>query len=67
MNSIVNKDLGEALTPPDMSGVKQEKEGTGGTISIGNFSISPMATSRTEESLKEGLLKESKDSGLNPS
>jgi len=64
MNSMIKKDLGETPTPPDMSAVKQANESASGGISIGSFSITPMAAAKTEESLKEGLLKENKDSGL---
>jgi len=64
MNSIVNKDLGESPTLPDMSAVKQNNESAGGTISIGKFSITPMAADKAGKSLKEGLSEEDKDSGL---
>jgi len=67
MNSIVNKNLGETPTPPDMSNVKQGNGSIEETMSIGSFSIAPMIVPEKGKTLKDGLLEESKDSGLNPS
>jgi len=58
------KDLGETPIAPDMSNVKNPLQQTsGGTISIGNFSINQNGGNANTESIKDIVQKEQKDAG----